>query len=132
MQPTTQSLGDARVGPASSACRPSHCEVLRLEGKGPIPSTPHLRLIDVGRAVLKPDTPFAPFVLPAPPTEMVARAVRYHTPQPSPIVIANGVAGLSDNTELETFYRSYAWFVPIGQATSTRGRSTRFARRCND
>lgn len=95
-------------------CRPSHCEVLRLEGKGPIPSTPHLRLIDVGRAVLKPDTPFAPFVLPAPPTEMVARAVRYHTPQPSPIVIANGVAGLSDNTELETFYRSYAWFVPIG------------------
>ena len=52
-------------------------------------------------------------MLPAPPTEMVAQAVRYHTPQPSPIVIANGVAGLSDNTELETFYRSYAWFVPI-------------------
>jgi hypothetical protein len=45
---------------------------------------------------------------------MVAQAVRYHTPQPSPIVIADGVAGLSDNTELETFYRSYAWFVPIG------------------
>ena len=87
--------------------------MLRLQGAGPIPSTPHLRLIEVGRAVLKPDAPFAPFVLPAPPTEMVAQAVRYHTPQPSPIVIANGVAGLSDNTELETFYRSYAWFVPI-------------------
>ena len=28
-------------------------------------------------------------------------------------MIANGVAGLSNNTELETFYRSYAWFVPI-------------------
>jgi hypothetical protein len=95
-------------------CRPSHCEVLRLEGKGPIPSTPQLRLVEVGRAVLKPDAPFAPFVMPAPPTEMVAQAVRYHTPQPSPIVIANGVQGLSDNTELETFYRSYAWFVPIG------------------
>jgi hypothetical protein len=95
-------------------CVPSHCEVLRLAGKGPIPSTPHLRLIEVGRAVLRSDAPFAPFVLPAPPTEMVAQAVRYHTPQPSPIVIANGVAGLSDNTELETFYRSYAWFVPIG------------------
>ena len=61
----------------------------------------------------KPDAPFGPFVLPAPPTEMVAQAVRYHTPQPSPIVIANGVAGLSNNTELQTFYRSYAWFVPI-------------------
>jgi hypothetical protein len=94
-------------------CRPSHCEVLRLQGEGPIPSTPHLRLIEVGRAVLKSDAPFAPFVLPAPPTEMVAQAVRYHTPQPSPIVIANGVAGLSNNTELQTFYRSYAWFVPI-------------------
>ncbi len=84
-----------------------------MQGAGPIPSTQHLRLIEVGRAVLKPDAPFAPFVLPAPPTEMVAQAVRYHTPQPSPIVIANGVAGLSDNTELQTFYRSYAWFVPI-------------------
>ncbi len=100
-------------GRIPQVCRPSHCEVLRLQGEGPIPSTPHLRLIEVGRAVLKPDAPFAPFVLPAPPTEMVARAVRYHTPQPSPIVIANGVAGLSNNTELETFYRSYAWFVPI-------------------
>ena len=63
--------------------------------------------------MLKPGTPFAPFVLPTPPTEMVARAVRYHTPQPSPVVIANGVAGLSQTPELETFYRSYAWFLPI-------------------
>ena len=94
-------------------CRSAHCEVLRLTGTGPIPSTTHLRLIEVGRAVLSPDAPFAPFVLPAPPTEMVAQAVRYHTPQPSPVVIANGVAGLSNNTELQTFYRSYAWFVPL-------------------
>jgi len=34
---------------------------------------------------------------------MVAAAVRYHTPQPSPIVIANGVAGLSRTAELQTF-----------------------------
>jgi hypothetical protein len=100
-------------GRLPTVCVPSHCEVLRLEGKGPIPSTKALRLIEVGRAVLKPGTPFAPFVLPTPPTEMVARAVRYHTPQPSPVVIANGVAGLSDTPELETFYRSYAWFLPI-------------------
>ena len=88
--------------------------MLRLEGRGPIPSTKYLNLIEVGRAVLKPGTPFAPFVLPAPQTEMVARAVRYHTPAPSPVVIANGVQGLSHNTELETFYRSYGWFLPIG------------------
>ena len=100
-------------GRLPAPCRPSHCEVLRLEGRGPIPSTSHLRLIEVGRAVLKPDAPFGPFVLPTPPTEQVARAVRYHTPPPSPVVIANGVAGLSQNTELQTFYRSYGWFVPI-------------------
>src|SRR5438067_2421567 len=101
-------------GRLPARCVPSHCEVLRLQGSGPIPSTKALNLIEVGRATVKPDAPIGPFVLPTPPTEMVARAVRYHTPQPSPIVIANGVAGLSHNKELETFYRSYAWFLPIG------------------
>ena len=100
-------------GRLPSVCVPRHCEVLRLKGKGPIPSTPALHLIEVGRAVLTPDAPFAPFVLPTPPTEQVARAVRYHTPQPSPVVIANGVAGLSATKELQTFYRSYAWLLPI-------------------
>ncbi|HZO33633.1 MAG TPA: FtsX-like permease family protein, partial [Gaiellaceae bacterium] len=94
-------------------CVPSHCEVLRLQGTGPIPSTPALRLIEVGRATFKPDAPMAPFVLPAPHNIQVAQAVRYHTPQPSPIVIANGIAGLSSTKELETFYRAYAWFVPV-------------------
>ncbi len=101
-------------GRLPGVCVPSHCEVLRLEGTGPIPSTHNLNLIEVGRATLKPDAPFAGFVLPAPPTEMVARAIRYHTPQPSPVVIANGVAGLSRTPELETFYRAYGWFLPVG------------------
>ena len=100
-------------GRLPAVCTPAHCEVLRLKGAGPIPSTKALHLIEVGRAVLKPDAPFASFVLPAPHTEEVARAVRYHTPQPSPIVLANGVEGLSRTKELETFYRSYAWFTPI-------------------
>ena len=100
-------------GRLPSVCVPAHCEVLRLKGAGPIPSTKYLHLILVGRAALKPDAPFASFVLPAPPTEEVAHAVRYHTPQPSPIVLANGVNGLSQTKELETFYRSYAWFTPI-------------------
>lgn len=102
-------------GRLPAPCIPSHCEVLRLRGTGPIPATKALNLIEVGRATVEPDAPIGPFVLPAPPTEMVAHAVRYHTPQPSPIVIANGVEGLSHNTELETFYRSYAWFLPVEQ-----------------
>jgi len=100
-------------GRLPKVCVPTHCEVLRLKGTGPIPSTRVLRLIEVGRALLKPDAPFAAFVLPAPRTEEVAHAVRYHTPQPSPIVLANGIGGLSRTPELETFYRSYAWFAPI-------------------
>jgi hypothetical protein len=95
-------------------CVPSHCEVLRIKGVGPIPATEDLNLIEVGRATLKPDAPFGPFVLPTPPTEQVARAVRYHTPQPSPTVIANGVAAISKTPELETFYRAYGWFLPVG------------------
>ena len=106
---------DVVSGRLPTTCVPAHCEVLRLQGEGPIPSTKALNLIEVGRARVKRGAPIGPFVLPAPPTEMVARAVRYHTPQPSPIVIANGVAGLSHNKELETFYRSYAWFLPIGR-----------------
>jgi hypothetical protein len=98
-------------GRMPAVCHPSHCEVLRLAGKGPIPSTKYLNLIEVGSAKLKPGTPFAPFVLPAPQTQMVARAVNYHTPQPSPIVIANGVEGLSTNRELATFGRVYSWIV---------------------
>ncbi len=103
-------------GRLPTRCVPTHCEVLRLKGKGPIPSTPYLRLIEVGRAELKPDAPFAPFVLPTPKNVNVARAIRYHTPQPSPVVIANGVDGLSRTKELETFFRSYGWFVPVAKA----------------
>ena len=102
-----------RSGRLPRVCLPQRCEVLRLEGRGPIPSTRALRLIEVGRAVLRPDAPIAPFVLPTPPTEQVARAVRYHTPPPSPVVIANGVEGLSATRELQTFYRAYAWVVDI-------------------
>jgi hypothetical protein len=100
-------------GRLPTTCVPSHCEVLRLAGTGPIPSTRYLRLIEVGRAELKPDAPFAWYVLPAPQTQQVARAVNYHTPQPSPVVLANGVDGLSRTKELATFGRSYGWFVPV-------------------
>src|SRR5204863_9813111 len=78
-------------------CVPSHCEVLRLEGPGPVPSKPTLRLIQVGRASLLPSAPFASWIQPVQ-TEQVARAVRYHAPQPSPVLLADGVKGLSRNS----------------------------------
>ena len=96
-------------GRLPSVCVPSHCEVLRLEGKGPIPSTKSLNLIEVGRAVLKPGRAVRAVRAARRRRPRWSRAPSATTrPQPSPVVIANGVAGLSHDTELETFYRSYA------------------------
>jgi hypothetical protein len=93
-------------------CTPSYCEVLRLQGTGPIPSKPTIRLVEVGRATLDPDAPFGPFIQPAT-TGIVSAAVQYHRPQPSPVVLAEGVDGLSRTPELSSFFRSYAWFLPV-------------------
>src|SRR4051812_46408028 len=101
-----------RSGRLPTTCVPSHCEVVRLQGAGPVPSKPTLRLIEVGRGTLLPTAPFAPWIQPVQ-TEQVARAVRYHTPQPSPVLLADGVDGLSRTSELASFFRSYAWFVPV-------------------
>jgi hypothetical protein len=103
-----------RSGRLPRTCVPSHCEVLRLQGRGPVPSKPTLRLIQVGTATLRRDAPFASWIQPVQ-SEQVARAVRYHTPQPSPVLLADGVDGLSRTSELSSFFRSYAWFVPVQQ-----------------
>jgi len=99
-------------GRLPAPCVPSHCEVLRIEGSGPIPSTSSLRLIEVGRARLDPGAPFAGFIEP-PTSGIVTAAEAYHRPQPSPVVLAEGVEGLSHTPLLASFYRSYAWFVPL-------------------
>ena len=93
-------------------CVPSHCEVLRIAGTGPVPSKSTIRLIQVGRATLDPTAPFKPFIQPAE-TGIVSAAVQYHTAQPSPVMLADGVDGLSRTSELATFFRAYAWFVPV-------------------
>jgi hypothetical protein len=101
-----------RSGRLPRTCVPSHCEVLRLMGPGPVPSTPTLRLVQVGTATLRRDAPFAAWIQPVQ-SSQVARAVRYHTPQPSPVLLADGVDGISRTSELSSFFRSYAWFVPV-------------------
>ncbi len=93
-------------------CVPSHCEVLVIEGSGPIPSGPGLRLIAVGRATLEPDASFAAFIQPPSPG-IVSAALAYHRPQPAPVVLADGVEGLSRTPLLTTFYRAYAWLLPL-------------------
>ena len=102
-----------RSGRLPRPCVPTRrCEVLRLEGRGPVPSTPRLRLVQVGTATLRRDAPFAAWIQPVLP-EQVARAVRYHAPQPAPVLIAEGVAPFARTAELSSFFRSYAWFLPV-------------------
>ncbi|HEY3922239.1 MAG TPA: hypothetical protein VGL76_09010 [Gaiellaceae bacterium] len=101
-----------RSGRLPTTCVPTHCEVIRLQGRGSVPSTPSLRLSQVGTGTLKRGAPFAQWIQPVQ-SEQVARAVRYHTPQPSPVLLADGVDGMSRTSELSTFGRSYAWFVPV-------------------
>ncbi len=101
-----------RSGRLPRSCVPTHCEVLRLKGVGPVPSKPTIRLVQVGTATLDADAPFAPYIAPET-TAVVSSAIRYHTPQPSPVLIANGVDGMSRMPELSSFFRSYAWFVPV-------------------
>src|SRR4051812_46118565 len=95
-------------------CVPAHCEVLRLAGSGPLPSTPRLRLVEVGRAVLPADAPFRDYLgRPPADTAVLRAAIDYHTPASPPLVLAEGVDGLSRTQELATLYRSYAWFLPV-------------------
>ncbi len=72
-----------RSGRLPRTCVPSHCEVLRLEGPGPVPSKPTLRLIQVRTATLRPTLRLQSSIQPVQ-SEQVAAAVRYHAPQPSP------------------------------------------------
>jgi hypothetical protein len=95
-------------------CVPSRCEVLRIQGEGPIPTTPRLRLVEVGRATLPAAAPFRDFLgRPPDDTSVLSRAIEYHTPPNPPLVLAESVRGLARTPELSTFYRSYAWFQPI-------------------
>ncbi|HET7045321.1 MAG TPA: hypothetical protein VFI37_10770 [Gaiellaceae bacterium] len=107
-----------RSGRLPRPCRPTHCEVLRLAGTGPLASAPSLRLVQVGTATLDSDAPFGDFLgRVATDTSVLSRAIRYHAPPQAPLVLAEGVEGLSRTPELATFYRSYAWFVPVSPAS---------------
>jgi len=116
-------LGDwvtLRTGRLPRACEPERCEVLRLRGRGSIPNVPELRLVEVGTAVVRSPVLFGDFIAPAENEQSRAAlspsfqdAAEYHRPEPAPLVLAEGVAGLTTSPELETVYRSYAWVAPL-------------------
>ncbi len=91
-------------------CTATRCEVLEIGGSLAVPHTAGLPLVVVGHGVVSPAAPFAQYISrPVNP----GTSLQYHTPQTPPLVIADGVDALSHAPELETFYRSYAWMLPL-------------------
>jgi hypothetical protein len=108
-----------RSGRLPHACRPEHCEVVQLRGRGGIPNVPGLRLVSVGRGELVSTALFGDGIAPARNgrreaelSEQYRRASRYHLPAPPPLVLAEGVAALIRSPVLLA-YRTYGWVVPI-------------------
>jgi hypothetical protein len=123
-----------RSGRLPRTCEPEHCEVVRLRGRGGIPNVPGLRLVEVGTAALRSPVLFGDFIAPAENEQSRAslspsfkEAARYHRPEPAPLVLAEGVAGLAASPVLDTVYRSYAWVAPLGKGTVRAWGIDRFA-----
>ncbi len=91
-------------------CTATRCEVLEVGGSLPVPHTAGLPLVVVGHGIVSRAAPFAQYIQ-RPAT--TGTSLGYHTPQTPPLVIADGVEALSRAPELETFYRSYAWMLPL-------------------
>lgn len=113
-----------RSGRLPRACEPERCEVVRLRGRGAVPNVPGLRLVEVGTAVVASPVLFGDFIAPAENEQSRAAlspsyraAAEYHRPEPAPLVLAEGVAGLAASPELDTVYRSYAWVSPLAPGT---------------
>src|SRR5262245_11633108 len=110
----------ASGGRAPRVCSPSHCEVLVLRRAGRIPNGPGLRLLPAGRGRLTSSLLFGAAI---PTTKnaiatarlspILQRARRYHQPALPPLVLANGVRGLSSSPVIGEFYRTYGWVTPI-------------------
>jgi hypothetical protein len=113
-----------RSGRLPQTCEPDLCEVVRLRGAGSIPDVPGLRLVEVGTAVVSSPVLFGDFVAPvenersrAALSPQLSDASRYHRPEPPPLVLAEGIAGLTSSPELDNVYRSYAWVAPLEHGT---------------
>ncbi|MDQ3859925.1 MAG: hypothetical protein M3327_16045 [Actinomycetota bacterium] len=90
-------------------CTPRRCEVVRIEGRGRVPSARGIRLVVVGSGKLSSALPFARFV-------EGAGAVTGETPrvrEQPPFVLASGTSPVASLPALAAIYRSYGWIVPV-------------------
>ena len=97
------------AGRLPGPCRPARCEVLVVGGSlGRELRQPGLRVVPVGRATLRSALPLG-FTQPLPAESPVAE----YAAQRVPLLLTNGVAGVSGVPALSTIYRTYGWTLPL-------------------
>jgi hypothetical protein len=109
-----------RSGRMPRTCTPARCEVLRLRGRGTLPNTPGLRLVEVGTGTLRSRQLFGDFLRSTDaatadatiPPEL-GETSEYHRPAPAPLVVAEGRAALENAVPLARTYRTYSWVWPV-------------------
>jgi hypothetical protein len=110
-----------RSGRLPARCRPSRCEVVLVRGGGRLPQPHGLRIIVVGRGVLRTTVLFGDAV-PAERNQLERAALaprlqqrigRYHQPPTPPLLLADGVRVLARAPALAAAYRSYGWVLPL-------------------
>jgi len=93
-------------------CTPARCELIKVGGRGAVPSDPSLHLVVVGKGTLVSDLPLGNDIgqklNPA-----VEQAATYHAAKAVPILVADGVSALAEAPFTADLYRSYSWIVPL-------------------
>jgi hypothetical protein len=110
-----------RSGRLPRTCTPDRCEVIRLRGRGALPSAPGVRIVEVGTGTLRSRQLYGDFLLSSDaatadatiPPEL-GETTEYHRPPPAPLVVAEGRAALAAAAALARTYRTYAWVWPLG------------------
>ena len=122
-------------GRMPQTCEPSRCEMLLLRGAARVPRAAGLRIVVVGRGVLRSQALFGNAVPAArnalDRAELAAglqRVTRYHQPAPPPLLLADGVRTLAGAPSLASAYRSYGWFVALRERDVRAWTATRIAR----
>lgn len=110
-----------RSGRLPRTCTAVRCEVLRLRGRGALPSAPGVRIVEVGAGTLRSRQLYGDFLLSsdaatadATVTPELGATSEYHRPPPAPLVVAEGRTALASAAGLARTYRTYAWVWPIG------------------
>lgn len=100
-----------RSGRLPRTCVPTRCEVLQVEGAGPIPRAPGLHLVRVGSGDLVSKVPFQQTSSYGRPAEDIYSFVP--PSQRPPFLLTGDVAGASSLPLMKPIFRSYAWVFPL-------------------